>query len=256
MHLRPILLTALLSLLSTACATNSPSPRQDTTLTTNWRFLRQDPPNAQSPNFNDSNWQPVNLPHTWNALDGQDGRNDYFRGPCWYRLLLPIQPDPTKQYFLRFEAASMVADVYLNGYPAAHHAGAFAAFCLDITPLIHPGNNLLAVRVDNSPSPDVPPYPAISPSAAASIATSISSPSIKSTSPPSTTPPPASTSHLSPSNQIPPLSAPAPSSKTIPQLTPPSTSAAQSQTLQIIKSPPPKRPSKSPPPPAPISPKT
>jgi beta-galactosidase len=156
--LRTILLTALLSLLSSACATTpSSSPRQDTLLTTNWRFLRHDPPNAQSPNLNDTNWQSITLPHTWNALDGQDGRNDYFRGPCWYRLLLHLQPDPTKQYFLRFEAASMVADVYLNGYPAAHHVGAFAAFCLDITPLIHPGDNLLAVRVDNSPTPDVPP---------------------------------------------------------------------------------------------------
>ncbi len=128
------------------------------TIDDGWRFLRDDAPRAAAVDFDDSHWQSVTIPHTWNARDGQDGGNDYHRGPAWYRRHLSVAPElANKQLFLRFEAACLVADVYVNGKPAGHHAGAFAAFCFDVTPLLHGGDNVLAVRVDNAPSTAIPP---------------------------------------------------------------------------------------------------
>lgn len=121
----------------------------------NWRFVRMDMPGAEAPSFNDSHWQKLNLPHTWNNYDGQDGGNNYYRGPGWYRTHLSIPGG--KNYFLRFDAASTVADVYVNGTFIGEHRGNFAAFCFDITRAVHPGDNVIAVRVDNSHFEDVPP---------------------------------------------------------------------------------------------------
>src|SRR5437879_10911912 len=101
-----------------------------------WRFIRQDVAGAETVTFDDSSWQTVNLPHTWNNLDGQDGGNDYHRGPGWYRRKLSIKSgDAGKSFFLRFDGAATAADVFVNGKPAGVHHGNFGAFCFDITDL-------------------------------------------------------------------------------------------------------------------------
>jgi len=135
------------------------APRWSENLNANWRFIRRDVAGAEQTSFNDSAWQKINLPHTWNNLDGQDGGDNYHRGPAWYRRSLNITPDlASRSLFLKFDAASLVADVYVNGQHAGGHKGAFAAFVLDITNLVHPGDgNIIAVRVDNSRNVDVPP---------------------------------------------------------------------------------------------------
>jgi beta-galactosidase len=123
-----------------------------------WRFIRQDVPDGQNPRLDDSNWQRVILPHTYNAIDGQNGGNNYYRGPAWYRLHLDLtQSETSHQLYLRFDAASLKAQVYVNGQLAAEHRGAFTAFCFRLTPLVHPGENVIAVRVDNSLDPGIPP---------------------------------------------------------------------------------------------------
>ncbi|MBU0867670.1 MAG: hypothetical protein KJ876_05905, partial [Alphaproteobacteria bacterium] len=48
-----------------------------------WSFLRADAPDAASPNFDDSGWSRVTLPHSFNGSDGDDG-DSYYRGPAWY----------------------------------------------------------------------------------------------------------------------------------------------------------------------------
>lgn len=98
---------------------------------------------------------PVTLPHTWNALDGQDGGNDYDRGRYWYARSL-TQPEG-QRVFLRFEAVSLAAEVYLNGALLATHGGGFSGFTVELTAALRPGENLLCVAADNRPQD--PRYP-------------------------------------------------------------------------------------------------
>src|SRR5262245_13594874 len=65
-------------------------PRVDVSLDSTWKFFKGDPAGAQNVGFNDSSWGTVNLPHTWNNLDGQDGGDNYYRGTGWYRDQLAI----------------------------------------------------------------------------------------------------------------------------------------------------------------------
>lgn len=104
---------------------------------------------------------PVSLPHTWNAKDGQDGGNDYYRGTCWYRLPLekPELKDGEKAY-LEFDGAAMTADVYLNGERLAHHEGGYSRFRVEITEKLTGTGNELVVSVDNSDNGRVYPQKA------------------------------------------------------------------------------------------------
>jgi beta-galactosidase len=138
--------------------TNPISVHQDVLIDDGWRFVRSDVGSAQAVGFDDTAWQAVDLPHTWNAQDGQDGTGHYYRGPGWYRRHLVLgDAQAGRRVFLKFDAASLVAKVYVNGQSAGKHSGAFAAFCFDVTALVHAGDNVIAVRVDNSYCPDVPP---------------------------------------------------------------------------------------------------
>ena len=151
-----LLLLALL--LSFTAAARAADPRSDLEVSKGWKFLRQDVEGPQSPTFDDTQWDAITIPHTWNAKDGQDGGGNYYRGPAWYRTRLNLTPDPAKSYFLQFDAASTVADVYLNGKKVGSHSGGFAAFCFDITTLLDPkGDNLLAVKVTNARDTHVSP---------------------------------------------------------------------------------------------------
>lgn len=135
------------------------SGRSDRVLSAGWKFAARDVAGAELPAFDDSAWESVSVPHTWNALDGQDGGNNYRRGPSWYRLHLPVKKSLAgKTLFLYFEAAATVAEVFVNGTHLGHHAGNFGAFCFEATNLLPPdSDNVVAVRVDNSHRPDVPP---------------------------------------------------------------------------------------------------
>ena len=68
----------------------SKSARVDVTINDGWRFIRQDVSGAERISFKDSSWKRIDLPHTWNNFDGQDGGNNYYRGPGWYRRRLTI----------------------------------------------------------------------------------------------------------------------------------------------------------------------
>ena len=150
----------ILFTLAVAIALAAPSrifAREDTRLDGGWRFQSGDVTNAIAPDFNDAGWQTVSIPHNWGWEDAQAGR-DFYRGPGWYRRELNIDAAPGKRFFLRFEAASQVADVYVNGKSVGEHRGAFGAFCFEITKALSAtGTNLLAVRVDNSKLPDIAP---------------------------------------------------------------------------------------------------
>ena len=133
--------------------------RADVMLADGWRFIRADVPGARAPGFADAAWTPVTLPHTWNALDGQDGGNDYHRGIGWYRRQLALPAAYAgRRVYLQFDAASMVADLWVNGTHVGQHRGGFAGFRFDVTSLVHPGgSDVVAVKVSNQAAADVPP---------------------------------------------------------------------------------------------------
>ena len=92
----------------------------------------------------------VALPHTWNALDGQDGGNDYWRGIGTYKIALPNPTKGLKQY-IEIRGANHVATVYCNGREMGTHRGGFSTFRYDLTPAMKAENNELVVTVTNAP---------------------------------------------------------------------------------------------------------
>jgi beta-galactosidase len=136
--------------------------RTQVDLNSGWRFRRDDRPEAQSVAFDDAAWTPVSVPHTWNAIDGQDGGADYHRGAGWYRRHYTPPPDwAGKRLLLQFDGANTVTDVWVNGTHLGQHRGGYARFRFDATAAFTPGaDNVVAVRVSNAFDPDVAPLDA------------------------------------------------------------------------------------------------
>jgi beta-galactosidase len=161
-------------------------------LTKDWKFIRQDVDQYADT----KKWETVTIPHTWNALDGQAGpaeisskqetpeqaaaatevwmaeieakkatdphlaKKGLYEGACWYARNLEIPEDweGKRRVFIRFQAACLVARVYLNDTFIGEHRGGFTAFCFELTDYLKFGNkNELRVQVDNSRREDVPP---------------------------------------------------------------------------------------------------
>lgn len=138
------------------------SNRTDLNLNTGWRFTLANIPDAPNTNFDDSSWLSISIPHTWNNLDGQDGGNDYFRGIGWYRRHYTVDSSLTnRRFFLKFDGANIVADVYVNGNFVGEHQGGFSAFVFDVTSYVNVGtDNIIAVKVNNASNTDIPPLSA------------------------------------------------------------------------------------------------
>ena len=118
-----------------------------------WAFAKESEVPASIP----EKWNFVNLPHTWNAIDGQDGGNDYYRGTCCYIKELDKEDLPeADRYYLELKGANSSADVYVNGKKLAHHDGGYSTWRVDITEEIGI-KTLIAVTVDNSPNETVYP---------------------------------------------------------------------------------------------------
>ena len=112
-----------------------------------WNFVKKDLIVAKVLNEKATK---VNLPHTWNNLDGQDGGNDYYRGTCWYyKRLGKLVANKDEVVYLEFEGVNAEADVYFNGVKVAHHEGGFSTFRARVDHLLDK-DNVIAVRVDNS----------------------------------------------------------------------------------------------------------
>ncbi len=105
----------------------------------------------------DNKWDFVNLPHSWNAIDGQDGGNDYFRGTAYYAKVIDKMELPeAEKYYLELQGANSSADVYMNGKHLAHHDGGYSTWRVDVTEHLEL-NSLLVVTVDNAPNDRVYP---------------------------------------------------------------------------------------------------
>ena len=121
-----------------------------------WQFAKA----ADIPAGSPQGWENVTLPHTWNAVDGQDGGNDYWRGTASYckQFRRPELP-PEGRAILEFNGAAMTAEVFLNGQKLARHEGGYSTFRVDLTDGLEE-QNLLCVTVDNSENDRVYPQKA------------------------------------------------------------------------------------------------
>lgn len=160
--LRSALVAFALSCISgTSVAQTSPaegsSTRISKDLSQGWRFrFGEVPATVTSPTFDDSEWQSVSIPHTWNRVGsytvGPPADADTRRGNGWYRLNIDLPKNiKERRQFLQFDAVSIVAEVWVNGVRVGEHRGAYQRFRFDITDKLHPGaTNLIVVRADNS----------------------------------------------------------------------------------------------------------
>ncbi len=128
--------------------------RQIVNLNQKWSFTKM----ADAvPTAIDPKWDFVNLPHSWNAIDGQDGDNDYYRGTCYYAKPINKTDLPeAKRYYLELQGANSSADVYWNGEKLAHHDGGYSTWRVEVTGALK-ATNLLVIAVDNAPNETVYP---------------------------------------------------------------------------------------------------
>ena len=125
-----------------------------------WKFVKQD---VGLPEIYPIDWSDVDLPHTWNAVDGHDGNGSYDRGSYWYakRFATPAQPLAGGRVYVEILAAGQQASVYVNGEKAAYHEGGYSIFRADITDLCKDDEeNLLVVNCSNEYKDSVYPQSA------------------------------------------------------------------------------------------------
>lgn len=124
--------------------------RNSISLNPNWKFSIKDQPAIE-----------VNIPHTWNAIDGQDGGNDYYRGIGTYEKTF-AKPDfdaNTQDVYLEFCGVNATATVLLNGQKVASHDGGYSTFRANVTALLQEENDL-RIAVDNTVNTRVYPQKA------------------------------------------------------------------------------------------------
>ena len=128
--------------------------RQIININRKWAFSKQA---TSVPAELPMNWDWVNLPHSWNAIDGQDGDSDFFRGTCYYvRKLEKLELPEADKYYLEIKGANSSADVYVNGKILAHHDGGYSTWRVDVTNTLK-ADNLIVIAVDNSANDKVYP---------------------------------------------------------------------------------------------------
>ena len=113
----------------------------------NWTFLKD------TTDIGAACGEVINLPHSWNAIDGQDGGNDYFRGSCLYSKKLSKASLPEADlYYIEFRGTNSSADLYVNGEKLAHHDGGYSTWRVNITDALskESDENEISVIVDNS----------------------------------------------------------------------------------------------------------
>ena len=123
----------------------------------NWSFVRD---MAEVPSGIPQDGEKISLPHTWNARDGQDGGNDYFRGTCCYAKQIGKEALPAgEKLYLEINGANSSADMYINGQKLAHHDGGYSTWRVDLTAHIRE-ENLLCILVDNAANEEIYPQTA------------------------------------------------------------------------------------------------
>ena len=146
--------TLIVALLAVWCMTAQAAERVKQNFNANWRLCVGDYPEAIQADFDDSRWQQVTLPYAFNGDEAF--RKDIVNltdTVCWYRKTFSLtshQSNLTSKYFIEFEGVRQGADFYLNGHHLGYSENGVMACGFDLTPYIIIGENVLAVRCDNS----------------------------------------------------------------------------------------------------------
>lgn len=156
---------AALLLVLSSCSQDS-STRQHVKFTRDWRFLLLDSATTDdgfaAVDFDDSQWRLLNLPHDW-AIEGDFDENNPSGtgggalpgGLGWYRKSFNVsEADLAMATFITFDGVYMNSTVYINGHELGHRPYGYATFQYELTPYLHAGNNVIAVRVDNTEQPN------------------------------------------------------------------------------------------------------
>ncbi|MEZ5426825.1 MAG: DUF4982 domain-containing protein [Pyrinomonadaceae bacterium] len=135
-----------------AVAVFAENPRVKYNFNLDWRLFVGDPAGAEKVEFDDANWKIVTAPHAWNEDDAfRKDIADLSTGVAWYRKHFRLPGNAKdKKVFLEFEGVRQAGEFYLNGKFIGRHENGITAFGFDITELLTEGENLLAVRIDNS----------------------------------------------------------------------------------------------------------
>ena len=143
-------LTVFLVALLLCCRLSGSAQREMERLNDGWWFHKGTIPLPAYWEGADTAWQQVSLPHSWNAKDGYETK-DYYRGVGWYRRKMALSGSMQhKKVYLRFGAALLSAEVFVNGTQVSSHQGGYTAFMVDLTPFLAAKQPLyIAVRVDN-----------------------------------------------------------------------------------------------------------
>ncbi|MBQ6760837.1 MAG: DUF4982 domain-containing protein [Prevotella sp.] len=148
--MRHLGLTLFFLLSMTLCVTISAADRSKQNFNSAWRLHVGDTTEASQPQFDDSQWQQVTLPYAFNGDEAfRKDIVDLTDTIVWYRKTFNVS-NPNKKYFIEFEGVRQGADFYLNGHPLGFSENGVMACGFDLTPYIKEGENVIAVRCDNS----------------------------------------------------------------------------------------------------------
>jgi beta-galactosidase len=138
------------------------SPRATYNFNAGWKFIRQDVPGAQQASFDDSQWETVSTPHSFNDVDSfrviidhSGGDRGTYKGLSWYRKHFKLPADAAgSKVFIEFEGMRQAGDIYFNGKPFGLYENGITGYGVDITSAVLFGDqdNVLAVQVDNRTS--------------------------------------------------------------------------------------------------------
>src|ERR1035437_8776412 len=136
------------------------SPRVTYNFNAGWKFMRVEVPGAQEVSFDDSKWETVSTPHTFNDVDSfrviidhSGGDRGTYKGISWYRKHFKLPADAAgSKVLLEFEGMRQAGEIFLNGRPFGLYENGVTAYGVDITSGVQFGDhdNVLAVRVDNT----------------------------------------------------------------------------------------------------------
>ena len=152
----------LLTLLLTTLGLLTVQARERINFDRDWRFILADSVQMAQPGYDDAHWRQLDVPHDW-AIEGDfsagnpsgAGGGALPGGVGWYRKHLTLDKAPQDEVVcIEFDGVYMNSTVYVNGQKVGYRPYGYSSFEYDITSFLHQGDNVVAVRVDNSDQPN------------------------------------------------------------------------------------------------------